>query len=207
MKKILVFNSGYQHGGRDRLKQLIQVAKQSPIPAEIIGVVSNYENGAVQKIAEKIGLMFFHLPTDAETSDYQSVSVSSQADIFILIDWHLPLINMTPRSAFNQKPVIRLHPGPPNRFGNLGGAKMYREILAAFSRKEIKHCELNAHLLIEDGYRYLAHKDIIISTHDTRRSLEQKMKFQEIAWYEEILSLTLNGLAQKKLNSHTLAVV
>lgn len=207
MKRILVFNSGYQHGGSDRLQQLIQVTKQSLIPAEIIGVISNYENGAVQKIAEKTGLMFFHLPAETEASDYQSISVSSQADVFMIIDWHLPLTGLKPRNAFNQKPVIRLHPGPLARFGNLGGAKMYREIFAAFSRQEIKRCELNAHLLAEDGYHSLARKDILISTNDTRRSLEQKMKFQEIAWYEEILSLTLNGLAQKKLNTHTLAAV
>jgi len=128
--KVLIFASGSKEGGGSGFLHLILNMLSGLLPVEICGVVCNYENGGVRKIADQYGIWFSHLASFT-AEDYFRVAAESGAEWFLLSGW-LKHVKGLPANR-----TINIHPGPTQGFGGKGyhGHHVHQAILDAGAKE------------------------------------------------------------------------
>jgi phosphoribosylglycinamide formyltransferase-1 len=124
--KVLIFASGSKDKGGSGLLHLILNILAGVLPIEIVGVVSNYENGGVRTIADKYGIRFIHM-TSFSAADYARIAAETGAEWFLLSGWLKKVCGLDPSRTIN------IHPGPTDRYGGDGmyGHYVHDAIIAA----------------------------------------------------------------------------
>lgn len=120
MPKVLVFASGSKDGGGSGFENLVQWSRANQNSFEIVGVVSNNENGGVRQKAGALGVPFTYFAGPFEAEQYQKIAHDSGAEWFALSGWLKMVKGLDAKKTFN------IHPGLLSVLGGrLGGESMW----------------------------------------------------------------------------------
>lgn len=149
LPKLLIFASGSKVGGGSGFENLVKARDAGVLQADIVGVVSNRENGGggdgVREKAERLGIPFIYFPGPFEASEYQRIVAETGAEFVALSGWLKFVRGLDPRTTIN------VHPAPLPGFGGEGmyGHYAHEAVMAAYARKEITHSAVSMHFVID----------------------------------------------------------
>jgi len=149
MPKVLVFASGTKDGGGSGFENLVQWSRKNPGSFEVVGVVSNHENGGVRKRADALGVPFYFFKGDTDYSIFLQ-KTGIEAEWFALSGWLKMVKGLPPQRTFN------IHPAPLSllngKFGGEGmwGQKVADAIHAALQKKEIHEFGASMHFVTDE---------------------------------------------------------
>ncbi|MCR4277554.1 MAG: phosphoribosylglycinamide formyltransferase [Candidatus Berkelbacteria bacterium] len=196
--KILVFASGSADGGGSGFEKLVLASRGGPLEADIVGVVSNHENGGVRARADNLGVPFRRFVRPWTGEAYQRCAAESGADFFALSGWLKLVTGLDPATCFNSRTVFNIHPGPLPDFGGPGlyGHHVHEAVIAAFGRGEITHSAVSMHFVTEEYDRgpVFFRCNVKINADDTPESIGTRVNQQEHRYQPEITSMVVNGL-------------
>ncbi len=186
--KIIVFASGAKNGGGTGFKNLVVKSREnnSEINYEIVAVVSNYENGGVKKIADKLGIKFIYFEKPLTAEKYIEIVKNSGANWVALSGWLKLTKGLNPKTTFN------IHPGKLPKFGGEGmyGIYVHRAVIEAQARSTA----VTMHFVTDfydDGpifFQFL----INVKKDDTPESLGKRVNLYEHKFQPFITSMVVN---------------
>lgn len=193
--KILVFASGSANGGGSGFANLVRA---KDLQAEIVGVVSNHENGGVQNHATKLKIPFIHFPKPWDAQSYQRIAQNSGADFFALSGWLKLVTGLDQKTRFNSRTVFNIHPGPLPDFGGPGlyGHHVHEAIMAAYRRGEVNHSAVSMHFVTGEydrGPVFFRFK-VGIEIADNAETLARRVNGWEHFWQPSITEKVVHGL-------------
>jgi len=183
--RLLVFASGTQTGGGSGFENLVSNVQA----ADIIGVVSNIENGGVQERAERLGIPFVYFPAPYTAERYQDMV--KEADFVALSGWLKLIEGLDPRTTFN------IHPGPLPGFGGKGlyGRFVHEAVLKAYAEGRITHSAVSMHFVtpeFDEGPVFFRHP-VPILPEDTVDTLTARVLAAEHQWQSKITDKVVRG--------------
>ncbi len=196
--KLLIFASGSKDGGGSGFEKLIEATRTGVLSADIVGVVSNHENGGVRKRADKLGIPFIYFPKPYSGPEYQRITKESGAGFFALSGWLKLVCGLDPRTHFNSKTVFNIHPGPLPKFGGPGlyGHHVHEAVMEAFRKGEVTHSAVSMHFVTEEydrGPLFFEYK-VKINEDDTPDSLGNRVNQAEHKYQPMITDMVIHGL-------------
>lgn len=192
-KRVLVFASGDAKGGGSGFQELVEFSRTDPpiLDAEIVGVVSNHEQGGVRKRADGLGIPFKFWPGPFDAAGYQVRVVEFAADFVMCSGW-LKLIK-----GLDLETTINIHPGPLPEFGGLGmyGHHVHEAVITAYKRGEIIQSAVTMHFVDEifDQGPIIFKMPVIIRPDDDPETLAKRVNEKERAWQSYILNRVVHG--------------
>jgi len=203
-KKILVFASGGKDGGGSGFQVLVESTKTGILDGEIVGVVSNHENGGVSKRAEKFGINFCHFPLPREAEDYIKIAEHFNADLIACSGWLKLVKGLKQGSVMCPSKIINIHPGPLYHgdpiafFGGKGmhGHAVHEAVLKSYKEGKIRFTELTIHFVTEkyDDGPIIFRFPVAINEFDTADDIASRVLENEHGWQPFITNLVLLGL-------------
>ncbi len=198
-KRVLVFASGSISGGGSGFEELVEQSRLNPpiLDADIVGVVSNYASGGVQKKAGrlKVPFYFWNGPFDGES--YRSLVRKFHADFVMLSGWLKKVDGLDPRRTIN------IHPGPLSRrgavdhFGGKGlyGRHVHEAVLRAYHQSRITQSAVSIHFVTAeyDEGPLIVKWPVAIRPDDTVDTLAARVNEKERAIQSWVLNLVVNG--------------
>jgi folate-dependent phosphoribosylglycinamide formyltransferase PurN len=190
--KLLIFASGTRHGGGSGFENLVLAQKRGELAVDIVGVISNHENGGVRERADRLGIRFGYLSkTLCDAKEYQAICNVFKPDFIALSGWILKTRGLDPRTTFN------IHPGPLPGFGGTGlyGDKVHAAVLEAYRRGEITHSAVSMHFVDSDydtGPVFFQHP-VRIEPDETVDTLRARVNHEEHFWQPQITNMVLEG--------------
>ena len=188
--KILVFASGDPRGGGSGFQELVEFSRTNPpvLDAQIIGVISNHENGGVRRKADALHVPFEHWPGPYDAKAYRAFVEKYQADFVMCSGWLKFVRGLEPARTVN------IHPGPLPRFGGVGmyGHYVHEAVMAAYHRGEITQSAVTMHFVDEKAYDHgpiIFQMPVLIRPEDDAESLAKRVNEKERAWQSYILNL------------------
>jgi len=169
---------------------------------EIIGVVSNHNDGGVRRRAELLHIPFYHLHGQPTGEMYQWIARETGADFFALSGWLKLVVGLDMNTSFNSKTVFNIHPGPLPEFGGHGfhGHHVHEAVTDAFKAGRITHTAVCMHFVSEaidkSGYDrgpVFFRTNIPIKKDDTSHSLAERVNGWEHHYQPIITSMVVNG--------------
>ncbi len=197
-KRLLVFASGSKDGGGSGFRRLAECARglhgdHNRLNAEIVGVVSNHDNGGVRKHASEMGVPFYHFTAGktAGPADYRAVAEHFGAEFVALSGWILMVKGLDPRTTFN------IHPAPLPQFGGKGmyGHHAHEAVVAAYQAGQVTCSAVSMHFVNSEydrGPVFFRHF-VPIQWDDTAETLGKRVNKYEHAWQAIITGLVLRG--------------
>lgn len=187
--RLLVFASGTAEGGGSGFENLVNASRSGILDAEIIGVVSDIENGGVQQRAERLGIPFTHFTPPYTPERYQELAQS--ADFVALSGWLRLVKGLDPRTTFN------IHPGPLPEFGGKGlyGHFVHEAVLKAYREGRITHSAVSMHFVtpeFDEGPVFFSHP-VPILPDDTPETLAARVNEAEHTWQPVITNKVVQG--------------
>ncbi len=193
-KRVLVFASGDSKGGGSGFQELVEFSRTNPpvLDAQIIGVISNHENGGVRRRADALHIPFEYWSGPYEAKGYRAFVEKYQADFVMCSGWLKFIRGLDPAKTVN------IHPGPLPRFG---GARMYghyvhEAVMAAYHRGEMTQSAVTMHFVDETAYDHgpiIFQMPVLIRPEDDAESLAKRVNEKERAWQSHILNLVVHG--------------
>jgi phosphoribosylglycinamide formyltransferase 1 len=191
--RVLVFASGDEKGGGSGFQELVEFSRTDPpvLNAQIVGVISNHENGGVRKRADTLHISFEYWPGPFDAKGYRSFVEKYRADFVMCSGWLKFVRGLDPAKTVN------VHPGPLPRFG---GPKMYghyvhEAVIAAFRRREIIQSAVTMHFVDETAYDHgpiIFQMPVLIRPDDDAETLAKRVNEKERAWQSYILNLVVH---------------
>jgi len=193
--RILVFASGDATGGGSGFQELVEFSRTDPpvLDAQIVGVVSNHQNGGVRKKADALQIPFDYWLGPYDAKGYRSFVEKYKADFVMCSGWLKFVRGLDPAKTVN------IHPGPLPRFGGPGmyGHHVHEAIIAAFQRGEITQSAVTMHFVDEAAYDHgpiIFQMPVLIRPDDDAETLAKRVNEKERAWQSHILNLVVHGL-------------
>lgn len=173
--KLIIFSSGTKTGGGSGFENLVNASRDGRLDADIIGVVSQHENGGVRERADRLRVPFIYFTEPFSAERYQGIVQGS--DFVALSGWLKLVEGLDPRTTFN------IHPGPLPRFGGKGmyGHHVHEAVMEAYKRGEVTDSEVTMHFVTpryDEGPVFLAAK-VPILPDDTAESLGKRVLAKE----------------------------
>lgn len=199
MKKptLLVFASGTDKDGGTGFEKLVLASRDGRLSADIVGVVSNHENGGVRAKADRIGVHFRHFPKPWDAGGYQSIADHSGANFFALSGWLKLVTGLDPATRFNSRTVFNIHPGPLPGFGGPGlyGHHVHEAVMAAFKKGEVTHSAVSMHFVSAEYDRgpLFCHIPVKIKDDDTPEILGSRVNQYEHFYQPIMTDLVVGG--------------
>jgi phosphoribosylglycinamide formyltransferase-1 len=195
---VLIFASGSSEGGGSGFENLVGASRTGLLNSEIVGVVSNHENGGVRERADRLGIPFFFFSKPWTSERYQYFAEKTKTDFFALSGWLKLVVGLDPRTRFNSKTVFNIHPGPLPQFGGPGlyGHHVHEAVIEAFHRGEIKYSAVSMHFVSAEYDRgpIFFQLKTGIRNDDTPHSLAQRINKLEHEYQPKITNMVVNGL-------------
>jgi len=178
---------------------LVQLAEQSrcanpPLRANIVAVVSQYENGGAYTKAHLLGIPFELMQAPFTAEKYQAIFKKYHADYAMLSGWVQYV------RGLETSKVINIHPAPPENFGGEGwyGLKVHQEIIKAFQAGQITETAVCMHFVdpflpYDKGPKFF-HFPVMIRDDDDAKSLQKRVGSFEHAWQSYMLNLVVHGV-------------
>lgn len=198
-KRILVFASGSPTGGGSGFQELVEQSRlREPIlDADIVGVVSNYASGGVQKRAGGLKVDFKHWDGPFDGREYRDLVHLFRADFVMLSGWLKKVSGLDPRKTVN------IHPGPlssdgrTNHFGGPGlyGHCVHEAVLRAYHQGQVKQSAVSMHFVTEEYDRgpIFFQLPVAIRPDDTPETLGERVNEKERAWQSFALNQVVHG--------------
>ena len=194
--KLLIFASGGKEGGGSGFQKLIEASRSGILNAEVVGVVSNHENGGVRQRADRLGVPFIFFPKPWDAEGYQRIAKQSGASWFSLSGWLKLVVGLDPATTFNSRTVFNIHPGPLPSFGGPGlyGHHVHEAVMAAFRRGEIKYSAVTMHFVSAEYDRgpIFFKVKVLIKDDDTPEVLAGRVNEFEHIYQSRITSWVVN---------------
>ncbi|MEK9177075.1 MAG: formyltransferase family protein [Patescibacteria group bacterium] len=197
MPKILVFASGTASGGGSGFENLVRHSRdpQGDLKAEIVGVVSNHQNGGVRLRAEALHVPFFHFPEPHDAEHYRELAARSGAEWFALSGWLKMIHGLDPARTFNVHPALLSALG--GRFGgaNMYGRKVHEAVKAALETGEITGSGVSMHFVTDEydrGPVFFEHP-MPLRPGMSAEEIQEKVYGIERVWQPKITNLIVNG--------------
>jgi phosphoribosylglycinamide formyltransferase-1 len=191
--RVLAFASGDEKGGGSGFQELVEFSRTKPpvLDAQIVGVISNHENGGVRRRADALHIPFEYWPGPFDAEGYRAFVKKYQADFVMCSGWLKFVRGLDPTRTIN------IHPGPLPQFG---GARMYghyvhEAVIAAYHRGEISQSAVTMHFVDEAAYDHgpiIFQMPVLIRSDDDAESLAKRMNEKERAWQSHILNLVVH---------------
>jgi phosphoribosylglycinamide formyltransferase-1 len=198
--KTLFFASGSRDGGGSGFEVNVNSSRvpNGIVDTEIVGVVSNYENGGVREKADRLGIPFIYFPGPWTAESYQRIANESGADFFALSGWLPKVKGLDLSTKFNPRSVFNIHPGPLPKFGGKGfyGHHVHEAVVEAFRRGEITHTAVTMHFVTEEfdqGPVFFEFR-IMVKKENTPEDLASRVNFWEHYFQPQITDLVVHGL-------------
>ena len=193
-KNLLVFAKGTPNGGGSGVRMLIKAVMEEELKANIVGVVSEHENGGARIIADGSNTPFYLFQGPWTAERYQELVRMSGAEFVACSGWLKPVVGLSPAKTFNN------HPGPLPRFGGKGmyGHHVHQAVLKAFRLGEIDRTQMCMHFVTEryDEGPVIFRADVEIDPHgttDTVDTLQARVLETEHYWQWRVTQRVLNG--------------
>jgi len=191
--RILVFASGDEKGGGSGFQELVEFSRTNPpvLDAQIVGVISNHQNGGVRRKADALRVPFEYWPGPFDARGYRAFVERYQADFVMCSGWLKFVKGLDPAKTIN------IHPGPLPQFG---GARMYghyvhEAVMAAYHRGEITQSAVTMHFVDDTAYDrgpIIFQMPVLIRPDDDAESLAKRVNEKERAWQSYILNLVVH---------------
>ena len=196
--KILVFASGSAEGGGSGFENLVKASRGREYNFDIVGVVSNREQGGVRERAERLGIPFIYFPKPWNAESYQRIARESGADFFALSGWLKLVCGLDLDTPFNSKTVFNIHPGSLPEFGGPGlyGHYVHEAVMKAFQEGKITHSAVSIHFVTEEydkGPIFFLGR-VRINPEDTVETLAKRVNEVEHFYQPKITDMVVNGL-------------
>ncbi|MCX6780643.1 MAG: formyltransferase family protein [Candidatus Magasanikbacteria bacterium] len=193
MPRLLIFASGTKTSGGSGFEKLVwatRAAGDGRLEAEIVGVVSNHEQGGVRERADRLGIPFHHFAGPFDGEGYlQMVASFDGVDFVGLFGWMKLIIGLDPRKTIN------IHPGPLPLTKGMHGAPLYETVLAAYRRGEILHTQVSMHFVTpryDEGPVFLI-AQVPILDGDTVETLSRRVNRAEHEYQATGVQMVLSG--------------
>jgi phosphoribosylglycinamide formyltransferase-1 len=195
--KLIIFASGTATGGGSGFLNLLKSARGGTLNADIVGVVSNHENGGVRRGAHVNGVRFFHFPSPWTAEAYQRIARESGAEFFALSGWLKLVTGLDVSTSFNSKTVFNIHPGPLPDFGGPGlyGINVHRAVIKALEEGRVDHSAVSMHFVTkqyDQGPVFLDHH-VSVDHLDTPETLQRRVSGVEHLVQPLITDLVVSG--------------
>lgn len=179
--RILVFASGEAEGGGSGFVELVENSRTGILPAEIIAVVSQHEQGGVAKKAAALGIPFEHFKGPNATDTYQEIWDRYGQPWVALSGWIKRVLGLPAWTAFN------IHPAPLPGFGGKGwfGHKVHEQVMAAFKLGKITSSAVCMHFAtpeFDDPTALFFKFPVLIRSDDDADSLGKRVNKIEHGW-------------------------
>ncbi len=191
--RVLVFASGDPKGGGSGFQELVEFSRTNPpvLDAQIIGVISNHENGGVRRKADALHIPFGYWPGPFDAKEYRSFVEKYRADFVMCSGWLKFVRGLDPARTVN------IHPGPLPRFGGAGmyGHYVHEAVMAAYRQGEITQSAVSMHFVDEKAYDHgpiIFQMPVLIRPEDDAESLAKRVNEKERAWQSYILNLVVH---------------
>jgi phosphoribosylglycinamide formyltransferase-1 len=191
--RVLVFASGDDKGGGSGFQELVEFSRTHPpvLDAQIIGVVSNHQNGGVRRRADALHIPFEYWPGLYSAEGYRVFVRKYQADFVMCSGWLKFVRGLDPAKTVN------IHPGPLPRFGGAGmyGHHVHEAVMAAYHRGEVTQSAVTMHFVDEAAYDHgpiIFQMPVLIRPEDDAESLAKRVNEKERAWQSHILNLVVH---------------
>jgi len=191
--RILVFASGDATGGGSGFQELVEFSRTDPpvLNAQIVGVVSNHENGGVRRRADAFQVPFRFWPGPFDAKGYRSLVEAFQADYVMCSGWLKFVRGLDPARTVN------IHPGPLPRFGGPGmfGHHVHEAVMAAYRRGEITQSAVTMHFVDDVAFDHgpiIFQMPVLIRPDDDPETLAKRVNEKERAWQSYILNLVVH---------------
>ena len=192
-KGVLVLASGDPKGGGSGFQELVEFSRTNPpvLDAQIIGVVSNHQNGGVRRRADTLQIPFEYWSGPFDAKGYQALIDKYQPDFVMCSGWLKFVRGLDPARTVN------IHPGPLPRFGGAGmyGHHVHQAVIAAYRRGEITQSAVTIHFVDEAAYDngpVIFQMPVLIRPEDDAETLAKRVNEKERAWQSHILNLVVH---------------
>lgn len=191
--RILVFASGTVTGGGSGFRELVE-STRTYVPvlnAQIVGVVSNHENGGVRRHAHELAIPFeyWNGPFDAE--GYLRLVEKYDADFVMLSGWLKIVVGLDTRTTVN------IHPGPLPYFGGKGmyGHHVHEAVMKAYREGWYIESAVSMHFVDPEFDRgsVFFRFPVPIRAEDTAETLAVRVNEKERAWQATVLNEVVHG--------------
>jgi len=185
--RLLILASGTPDGGGSGFENLVQ----NVTAADVVGVVSNNENGGVRERADRLGVSFTYFPGPYTAENYQKIVKETGADFVALSGWLKLVAGLDPKTTFN------IHPGPLPEFGGKGlwGRFVHEAVLKAYKEGRIIESAVSMHFVtpeFDEGPVFFSHP-VPILPEDTPETLAERVQAAEKKWQPQITDKVVRG--------------
>lgn len=195
--RVLIFASGTETGGGSGFENLVKHAR-SPFRAltcDIMGVVSNHEEGGVYARAERLGVPFIYFNGPWNAKEYQRIVESSGAEWVLLSGWLKLVSGLNPQKTINIHPALLSQLG--GQFGGEGmyGMRIHKAVHAALQNNEITESGISMHFVTEEfdeGPVFFEHR-VSVTPQMTPEQIQKKVNALEHHWQPRITNMVLHG--------------
>lgn len=193
--KLIIFASGTKDGGGSGFETLVQATKTGVLDADIVAVVSNYEQGGVRQRADKLGIPFVFFSGPYSPEEYQRIVAENKAEWVALSGWLRMVHGLDPRKTIN------IHPAPLSishgRFGGAGlyGIRVHEAVHEAVARDEISSSGPTMHFVTDKydtGPIFFEHR-VPITKNMTTEQIAKAVNDVEHEWQPAITNLVVHG--------------
>lgn len=187
--KLIIFASGTKEGGGSGFENLVHASQNGILNAEIVGVVSNHENGGVRERADRLQIPFIYFPTPWTAEKYREITKGSN---FVALSGWLKMV-----TGLSSKTTFNIHPGPLPRFGGDGmyGHHVHEAVMEAYKNAEVTHSAVSMHFVTEgyDRGPIFFQKEVPILPNDTAETLAKRVNEAEHKWQPIVTNQVLSG--------------
>jgi phosphoribosylglycinamide formyltransferase 1 len=191
ISKLLIFSSGSKDGGGSGFLNLVNQKNAGILNTEIVGVVSNHQNGGVFEKANNLNIPFYHFPLPREAEDYQRIVSVAGADFVALSGWLKLVKGLNPKTTFN------IHPGPLPRFGGEGmyGHFVHEAVMEAYKKGEVEYSAVSMHFVTEKFDEGPLFFEVKVSIHsdDDAVKLAERVNRAEHFYQPIVTDAVVNG--------------
>ena len=191
--RVLVFASGDAMAGGSGFQELVEFSRTHPpvLDAQIIGVISNHQNGGVRKRADALRIPFEYWSGPYDAKGYRGFVEKYQADFVMCSGWLKFVRGLDPTKTVN------IHPGPLPQFGGTGmyGHHVHEAVITAYRRGEITQSAVTMHFVDEAAYDHgpiIFQMPVLIRPEDDAETLAKRVNEKERAWQSHILNLVVH---------------
>lgn len=189
--RLLVFATGTENGGGSGFENLVNASRDGRLAADVVGVVSNFEEGGVREKADRLGIPFRYFPGPYTADEYGKIVTEFTPDFITLSGWLKLVVGLDPRITFN------IHPAPLPDFGGPGyfGHATHEKVMEAYRAGKITHSAVSMHFVTEkldDGPVFFSHP-VEILPEDTADTLAARVNAQEHRYQPEITDKVVRG--------------
>ncbi|MDB5204896.1 MAG: phosphoribosylglycinamide formyltransferase, phosphoribosylglycinamide formyltransferase 1 [Candidatus Taylorbacteria bacterium] len=191
--KLLIFASGSKDGGGSGFQKLCEASQNGVLSAEIVGVVSNHENGGVKAKAAKFNIPFIYSPKGRAAEDYKRIYKETGADFVALSGWLGFVEGLPPEKTFNIHPAFL-----PSQFGGTGfyGHHIHEAVIDAYKKGELTYTGVTMHFVTDtydDPNAIFFRRKVEILPDDTAETLFARVNALEHKWQPIITNRIVNG--------------